>query len=81
MEVKIKSVLSWTIPYLGNDHIMPYGSLLVTDGQTEKVCRTKGDRYYDNEGYQYIVFKRRRYEVVSIGNPARGMKISLTPVA
>lgn len=81
MNVKIKKVLDWTIPFFGNDHIMPYGSLLVTDGNTERICRTKGDRYYDNEGYQYITFNRRRYEVLSSGHPANGMKISLRPVA
>lgn len=81
MDVKIKKVLSWTIPFFGNEHIMPYGSLLVTDGNTECVCRTKGDRYYDNEGYQYVTFNRRRYEVLSSGHPANGMKISLRPVA
>ena len=80
MDVKIKKILSWTSPYFGNDHIMPYGSILVTDGTTERVCHTKGDRYYDN-GYQYITFNRRRYEVLSSGNPAHGMKISLRPVA
>lgn len=81
MNVKIKKILSWTIPFFGNDHIMPYGSLLVTDGQTEHVCRTKGDRYWDNDGYQYITFNRRSYEVIRVGNPSSGMKIQLRPVA
>lgn len=67
--------------FFGNDHIMPYGSLLVSDGQTEKICRTKGDRYYENDGYQYITFNRHRYEVICSGHPANGMKISLRPVA
>lgn len=82
MNVKIKQVLSWTIPFFGNDHIMPYGSLLVTDGTSERVCHTHGDRYYDNAGYQYITFNRRRYEVLASDHLARGtMKISLRPVA
>lgn len=81
MDVRIKKVVSWTIPFFGNDHIMPYGSLLVTDGNTERVCRTKGDRFYDNDGYQYIIFNRRRYEIIQIGDPAHGMKISLQPVS
>ena len=65
--VKIKRVLEWTIPYFGNSHIMPYGKLLVTDGETTKVCQTKGDKKTDTDGYQYITFKRKRYEVKGRG--------------
>ena len=65
--VRVKSVLGWTIPYFGNKHIMPYGTLLVTDGKTEKACKTKGDLYTDSEGYQYITFQRKRYEVINRG--------------
>lgn len=39
-EVRVKGIVSWTYPYFGNNHVMPYGSLLVTDGVDEKVCRT-----------------------------------------
>lgn len=63
-EVRIKRILSWTIPFFGNHHIMPYGTILVTDGETEKACKTKGDLEWDNVGYQYITFKRKRYRVV-----------------
>ncbi len=62
--VEVKRVLEWTIPYFGNSHIMPYGKLLVSDGITEKVCSTKGDKETDTDGYQYITFKRKRYEVI-----------------
>lgn len=68
--VKIKRVLEWTIPYFGNSHIMPYGKLLVTDGETEKVCSTKGDKETDTDGYQYITFNRKRYEVITTRNGA-----------
>ena len=63
--VEVKRVLEWTIPYFGNCHIMPYGKLLVTDGETEKGCSTKGDKETDTDGYQYITFNRKRYEVIS----------------
>ena len=65
--VRIKAILNWTIPYFGNKHIMPYGTLLVTDGTEEKVCKTKGDLEYDNSDYQYITFQRKRYRVVNKG--------------
>ena len=44
-EVRVKGIVSWTYPYFGNNHVMPYGVLLVTDGESEKACRTKGKRY------------------------------------
>jgi len=67
-DVRIKRVVSWTIPYFGNDHIMPYGEFEVTDGTTTKYCKTKGDRLYDNCDYQYITFNRKRYKVVHLPN-------------
>ena len=51
-EVSIKQILDWTFPSFGNRHCMPYGSLLVTDGETTKVCKTKGDLDTDTCGYQ-----------------------------
>lgn len=79
-EVRIKQILDWTFPSFGNRHCMPYGSLLVTDGETTKVCKTKGDLDTDTCDYQYITFKRKRYRVIRVGHPASGMKISLEPV-
>lgn len=67
MDVKIKSIVSWTIPYFGNNHYCSYGVLQVTDGTTTKNCRTKGDVVGDTIGYQYITFNRRRYKVVNKG--------------
>lgn len=66
--VRIKAILSWTIPYFGNRHIIPYGTLLVTDGKTVKACKTRGDLEYDNSDYQYITFQRKRYRVVNKGH-------------
>ena len=67
-EVRVKGIVSWAYPYFGNNHVMPYGVLLVTDGETEKACRTKGDRWDDGCDWpQYITFKRKRYQVVREG--------------
>lgn len=67
-EVRVKGIVSWTYPYFGNNHVMSYGVLLVTDGVDEKACRTKGDRCDDGcDGPQYITFKRKRYRVVREG--------------
>lgn len=66
MDVRIKQIIDWTIPYFGNDNTMPYGTLLITDGETEKFCKTKGTKYYEN-GTRYITFKRKRYKVVNNG--------------
>jgi hypothetical protein len=79
-EVQVKEMVSWTYPLFGNKHTIPYGVLLVTDGVTEKACRTKGDREDDGwDGPQYITFKRKRYEVVREGRPF-AEKFSLKPL-
>jgi len=77
-EVRVAGIESWTYPFFGNIHSIPYGSLLITDGVDTKVCRTKGDRSGD-EGPQYITFKRKRYEVVREGR-AFAEKFSLKPM-
>ena len=66
-KVVITSIVRWTIPIRGNSHFLPYGTLRVTDGVTTKNCRTKGDRWVDHDGYQYITFKRKRYKVINSG--------------
>ncbi len=66
-KVEITSVVSWAVPMCGNRHFMPYGTLRVTDGVTTKICQTKGDRWVDHDGYQYITFKRKRYKVINSG--------------
>lgn len=67
-EVRVKGIVSWTYPYFGNNHVMSYGVLLVTDGVDDKSCRTKGDRWDDGCDWpQYITFKRKRYRVVREG--------------
>jgi hypothetical protein len=61
-------VIDWIIPHFGNTHIMPYGTLRVTNGEVTKICKTKGDRNTDIVGYQYITFQRKRYKVMNVGS-------------
>lgn len=60
-------VINWIVPYFGNVHIMPYGTLRVTNGEVTKICKTKGDKNTDVLGYQYITFQRKRYKVINVG--------------
>lgn len=81
-KVRIKKVLSWTIPYFGNRHTMPYGKLLVTDGEAEKVVSTKGDTLdsYPRFYCQYVMFKRKPYEVVTYADDKHVDCITLKPI-
>lgn len=81
-QVRIKKVISWTIPYFGNRHTMPYGKLLVTDGETEKVVSTKGDTLDSYPKYycQYITFKRKPYKVVTYANGKNMDCLKLEPI-
>lgn len=67
MNIRVKSLIDWTIPMCGNSHSIPYGVLLVTDGKTEERCKTKNDLWTDH-GKQYVVFKHRRYYVINKGS-------------
>ena len=62
MNLTVK-VIDWTIPCFGNNHYLPYGTLLVSDGKRTQRCKTKGDKYTD-VGPQYIVFNHRQYKLV-----------------
>lgn len=68
-QAKVVGFSCWTIPTFGNRHIVPYGTLIVSDGQHPKeYCKTKGDLYTDGAyAYQYIVFRKRKYRVVNRG--------------
>ena len=81
-QVRVKRVMEWTIPYFGNRHTMPYGKLLVTDGETEKIVSTKGDTLdsYERYGCQYIIFNRKPYAVVIYYNENKVRKIRLEPI-
>lgn len=65
MNLTVK-VADWTIPYCGNVHCMPYGTLIVSDGKHKERCKTKGDKW-DDFGPQYITFNKRRYNVINKG--------------
>lgn len=61
--ITVKKILDYTIPLFGNKRCMPYGTLLVTDGTTEKRARIMGDG-----ANQYITFKRKHYPVKRHGD-------------
>ena len=65
--LRIKSFVSYSIPYFGNAHTMPFFTIVVTDGTTTQTCKSKGDKVGDKENYQYITFKRKRYKVTNKG--------------
>ena len=81
-QVRIKKIISWTIPFFGNRHTMPYGKLLVTDGETEKVVSTKGDTLdtYPRFYQQYITFNRKHYAVVVYYDDKGVRRMKLEPI-
>lgn len=56
--VKILEIKNYYIPMFGNARSLPYGDLVVTDGTSEKSVKILGD-----DGNQYFVFKRKRYDI------------------
>ena len=66
----IAMVFDWIIPYYGNDHSIPYGTLLVSgivNGESKKAyCKTFGDKYGDTTP-QYIIFEGQRFIVHNKG--------------
>jgi len=81
-QVRVKRVMEWTTPYFGNRHTMPYGKLLVTDGETEEIVSTNGDTLdsYKRYGCQYITFKRKPYEVVIYRDEKNIKHVRLEPI-
>lgn len=61
--MKIEKLIDYTIPLYGNKRVLPYGSLVVSDGIDKKVVDIKEDR-----GRQYFTFKRKRYYINNIGS-------------
>jgi len=79
MELNIK-VVDWNIPYCGNVHSIPYGTLIVSDGKRKERCKTKGDKW-DDIGPQYIVFNKRQYKVkYAEGHTMHSPKLELEPI-
>ena len=62
-------IIKWCIPYFGNNHTMPYGTLRVTESDRTQICKTKGDKIgeYNQTIGQYITFNRKRYKVLNKG--------------
>lgn len=60
--VRILKTLDFTIPMFGNKRSMVYGTLLVTDGTTEKKVKIK-----DDGSKQYFTFNRKRFYVKRCG--------------
>lgn len=62
-------IIKWCIPFFGNNHTMPYGTIRVTEGDYVQICKTKGDTIGEYNPYigQYITFNRKRYKVINKG--------------
>lgn len=58
----IQKIISYTIPLFGNTHCLPYGKLLVTDGQNQKIVKIK-----DDGGKQFFTYQRKRYYIENTG--------------
>ncbi len=62
----------WIIPYFGNKHYTPYGTLkvkgIVDGNEVTQYCKTHGDMYGDKSPYQYIIFSGQRFIVRNTGS-------------
>lgn len=61
--MKIVKIQEYIIPTCGNKQIFPYGKLIVSDGENQKVCSIQSD----SNGTQYILFNRKRFRIRNIG--------------
>ena len=61
--VAIKELKNYVIPYYGNKRIQPYGDLVVTDGECQKIVKIK-----DDGEKQYFTFNWRKYYVRNVGS-------------
>ena len=70
--LKVVKLISYTIPMYGNKRIHPYGSLIVTDGITEKRvsfgCRKDKRGFQLPPGRDYYTFNRKRYSCENTGS-------------
>ena len=72
-QIEILSVrtFDWTIPMYGNNHSIPYGSLLISGIINGKkltdICKTHGDKVGDSTP-QYVVFGGVRFKVRNKGS-------------
>lgn len=61
--IRIEELTNYTIPYYGSKRILPYGYLVVSDGEERKIAEIK----YEG-AKQYIVFNQKRYYVCNAGS-------------
>lgn len=70
IQIKSVGVHDWMIPLYANQHIIPYGTLLVrgiVDGvEIPQYCKTRGDKATDHTP-QYIVYQGQRFKVHNKG--------------
>lgn len=59
----VEKVIDYMVPFLGNKRVLPYATLLVSDGKITKVIKTKED-----QNGQYLVFKKKRYGIKNLGS-------------
>ena len=62
-KVSIEELKGYTIPFLGNKRVLPYGDLVVSDGKNRKTCKIQ-----DEGAKQYISFDRKKYYVRNAGS-------------
>lgn len=60
--IQIEELRNYTIPYFGNKRTLPYGNLVISDGEGRKTCKIQ-----DDGAKQYITFNRKRYYVRNAG--------------
>lgn len=61
--IKIEKLKNYIISYCGNKRILPYGDLVVSDGENQKTCKI-----HEEGEKQYITFNRKRYYVRNAGS-------------
>lgn len=62
--MKIIELRSYTIPMFGNEHVQPYGKLVVSDDSGRVVTAKIME---DKDGNQYITVNKKRYCVRNAG--------------
>lgn len=61
--IKIEALKNYIVPFYGNKRILPYGDLVISDGESRKTVKIK-----DDGEKQYITFNRKKYYVRNIGS-------------
>ncbi|MBQ3543488.1 MAG: hypothetical protein IJA34_00625 [Lachnospiraceae bacterium] len=61
--IKIEALKNYIVPFCGNKRILPYGDLIISDGESRKTVKIK-----DEGEKQYITFNRKKYYVRNAGS-------------